>query len=268
MRRQALIAGAAAICALAGCDAGETKIIGSHSTTAACTAAPAAPPAGVDPFYAKYYDVNGIPVMSSSAVSDTALASACTIVGHMVSLRADVRQMMIQQEMRVAVIGQSEVTTNVPEYRNLNQMFPQQDWDLLRGVGATRMIPVSSVGEENLSCLAGDWFAGEHLLVQTFATAVLLGLDDADATFDSRLGAAYDNARAAGLWQDTYARVNSIEYFAEGVQSWFDANPDVSPPDGTHNDINTRAELRSYDPALAALIAEAMPDDAWRPKCP
>ena len=117
-------------------------------------------------------------------------------------------------------------------------------------------------------CRTGDWFAGEHLLVQTFATAVLLGLEDVDATFNSRLEAAYDDARAAGLWQDTYARVNAIEYFAEGAQAWFDANPDVSPPDGTHNDINTRAELRNYDPTLAALIGEVMPDDAWRPKCP
>ena len=35
-----------------------------------------------------------------------------------------------------------------------------------------------------------------------------------------------------------------------------------------HNEINTRAELRAYDPTLAALVAETMPDDAWRPKCP
>ena len=153
MRRQAVAAAGAAVWAigaLAGCDAGETKIIGSHSTTAMCTVAPGAPPAGIDAFYGKYYDVNGIPVMSSSAVSDTALASACTIVARMLSLRADVRQMMIQQQMRVTVIGEAEVTTNVPEYRNLNQMFPGQDWDRLRGVGATLLIPVASVGEENL----------------------------------------------------------------------------------------------------------------------
>ena len=125
-----------------------------------CTAAPGAPPAGADSFYEKYYDVHGIPVMSSAAVSDTALASACLIVAHMVSLRADVRQMVIRQQMRVAVIGENEVTTDVPEYRNLNQMFPQQDWDQLRGVGATIAIPVSSVGEENLLCRTGDPFAG------------------------------------------------------------------------------------------------------------
>jgi len=271
MRRQALIRPAFALAAgvaLVACDAGETKIIGSHATYSMCAAAPAAPPAGTDPFYDKYYDVNGIPVMSSSAVSDEALAAACLIVAHMVSTRADVRVTMIEQQMRVAVIGDGEVTTDVPEYRNLNQMFPQQDWDQLRGVGATIPIPVASAGEENLACLADDWFAGENILVQTFATSVLLGVQDTDSTFDARLDAAYRAAVAADKWRDTYARTNTIEYFAVGTQVWFDARPDVSPPDGNHNDINTRAELRSYDPALAALIGEVMPDDAWRPKCP
>jgi hypothetical protein len=271
VRRQALARPAyalAAAFALAAGDAGETKFIGSHAAGAVCAVAPGAPPAGVDAFYQKYYDVDGIPVMSSSAVSDTALASACAIVGRMVSLRDDVRQTMIEQQMRVAVIGVNEVTTDVPEYRNLYQMFPGQDWDVLRGVGATRLIPVASAGEENLLCLADDWFVGENILVQTFATSVLLGIEVADDTFDARLDAGYRAAVEADKWRDTYARTNAIEYFAVGVQVWFDGRPNVSPPDGNRNDINTRAELRSYDPTLAALIGEVMPDDAWRPLCP
>jgi hypothetical protein len=272
MRRQALVrppaCALAAALALAACDAGETKIIGSQAAYAMCTVAPVAPPAGVDAFYEKYYDVNGIPVMSSAAVSDTALASACTIVAHMLSLRADVRETMIGQQMRVAVIGDGEVTTHVPEYRNLYQMFPGVDWDSVRGVGATLLIPVASAGEENLACLANDRFAGENVLVQTFATSVLLGVEAADSTFDARLDAAYRAAVDADKWRDTYAQTNAIEYFAVGTQVWFDARLGVSPPDGNRNDINTRAELRSYDPTLAALIGEVMPDDAWRPKCP
>ena len=156
--------------------------------------APGAPPAGTPSFYKKYLDGNGIPVQSSAAVADAALQAACTIVVRMLNKRDDVRQVMSGQQMRVAVIGENEVTTQVPEYANLNQMFPQQDWDRLRGVGATLLIPVSSVGEENLLCLAGDFFDGEQILVQTFATAVLLGVEEADSTFDSRLRDAYDAA--------------------------------------------------------------------------
>jgi hypothetical protein len=250
-----------------GCDAGKTKLIGADF----CTVAPAPPPAslGVDPFYGKYLDADGVPVLSSSAVDDQAVVSACQIVFHMLSLRADVQREMVRLNMSVAIIGVDQVTTDIPEYRNLNQMFPTQDWNSLRGVGATIQIPVSSVGEENLLCLANDMFAGEQLLVQTFATGVLLAVEDVDDTFMASLDAAFDAAKSAGLWVNTYAHQNDIEYYAEGVQSWFDANHYVAQPDGNNGPIATRPQLEAYDPALAMLIAQTMRSDAWRPmKCP
>jgi len=259
---------AVGLAAGAGCDAGKTKLIGHDDPVARCLLPPTAPPAGTPAFYQKYLDGYGIPVQSSAAVSDTALTSACLIAVNLVRFRADVREKLIQQRQRVAIIGRDEVTTDVPEYANLYAMFPG-DWDAFRGVGATIAIPVSSAGEENLLCLANDAFAGEQILVQTFATAVLLALERVDgSTFGSRLDAAYDAAMRAGLWQNTYAAANPIEYYAVGVQVWFDARPNVSPPDGNHNEINTRAELSQYDPTLAALVAESMPDDDWRPTCP
>src|SRR5512138_1522946 len=137
----AALAGALAIAA--GCDAGKTKELGANHLAPTCEVAPTAPPSGTPAFYEKYLDGTGIPVMSSGAVSDSALRAACTIVVRMLSARDDVRQAMIGQKMHVAVIGEGEVTTQVPEYANLNQMFPGQDWDRLRGVGATLLIPVS-----------------------------------------------------------------------------------------------------------------------------
>jgi len=268
MRRShaVFVALAPVLVAGAGCDAGVTKLLGSDYCAVPVTAPPA--DLGVNAFYGKYLDGDGIPVLASSAVDDRALVGACQIVLHMVRSRKDVRDAMVQQGQIVAVIGVNEVTSDIPEYRNLYQMFPGQDWDRLRGVGATLQIPVSSVGEENMLCLANDSFAGERLLVQTFATAVLLGVEDVDDTFKSRIRAAYDAATSAGLWRNTYAAVNEIEYYAEGVQSWFDANLEVAQPDGNNGPINTRGELKVYDPALASLIAETMPEDSWRPICP
>src|SRR6185503_19418330 len=109
-------------------------------------------------------DADGIPVLASGAVADTAVVTACNIVMHMLSARADVRDAMIAQQQRVAIIGVDEFTTDIPEYANLYTMFPGGNWDRLRGVGATRQIPVASVGEENLLCLQDDVFAGETLL--------------------------------------------------------------------------------------------------------
>jgi len=259
---------AVGVAVAAGCDAGKTKLIGHDDPVAHCLLAPTAPPAGTPAFYKKYLDAYGIPVQSSAAVSDTALARACLIAVNLVRFKANVRAEMIRERQRVAVLGVDEVTTDIPEYANLYSMFPG-DWDALRGVGATIAIPVSSVGEENLLCLANDPYAGEQVLVQTFATAVLLALERVDgSTFGSRLDTAYDAAMRAGLWQNTYAMENRIEYYAVGVQTWFHATREASPADGTHNEINTRDELIQYDPTLADLVAESMPDDAWRPMCP
>ena len=78
-----------------------------------------------------------------------------------------------------------------------------------------------------------------------------------DPTFDARVKEAYDGAMKAGLWKGKYASVNHHEYFAEGVQSWFDNNREN---DHDHNHVNTRAELLEYDPGLAALCREVFGD--------
>jgi hypothetical protein len=78
-----------------------------------------------------------------------------------------------------------------------------------------------------------------------------------DKTFDKRVKASYDSAMKAGLWKGKYAATNHHEYFAEGVQSWFDNNRE---PDHDHNHVNTRVELIEYDPGLAALCKEVFGD--------
>ena len=71
----------------------------------------------------------------------------------------------------------------------------------------------------------------------------------------------YEAALEAGLWQGTYASTNHHEYWAEGTQSWFNVNEEHGP---LHNHVNTRRELRDYDPDLAALLIEVYGDRRWR----
>ena len=49
------------------------------------------------------------------------------------------------------------------------------------------------------------------------------------------------------------------EYLAEGAQSYFDCNDEQNPPNGIHNHINTRTELKSYDPVLYGFLKEIFP---------
>ena len=49
------------------------------------------------------------------------------------------------------------------------------------------------------------------------------------------------------------------EYFAEGVQSFFNCHISVYPPDGIHNNISTRVDLNKYDPDLYKILEEVFP---------
>ena len=191
------------------------------------------------------------------------------MVSHMQPLNGAIWDAMVRRGMRAAVIARDEKLTQIPEYADLYSVFPNRDWDALRGVGATLDRPVSSVGEENLLCDRNTPFTGEFILPQTFSHGLrALGIAPSVADFNRRLEDAYERALAAGLWADTFAAANAAQYFAEGVQDWFDANSEATPADGVHNQVNTRAELKTYDATLAGMIGDYLADDTWRPSCP
>ena len=251
-----------------GC--GGTKIIGADFPAAGCDLTPSPPPGSLslDPFYQKYLDATGIPIVASSAPADAALVQACTLTVRMLAARDDVRSAMIAANLRVAVMAVGEVTTDLPEYRNLYTLFPGTDWNGARGVGATTTIPVSSAGEENLLCLPGDPGHGQSVLVQNLASAVRIGIDAVDAGFESMVATAFSNATTIGLWTDTFAVRDVGAYFAYGTQAWFDAVGVASPPNGYYGPVGTREGLQAYDPALATLAGAYYPADDWRVVCP
>lgn len=61
--------------------------------------------------------------------------------------------------------------------------------------------------------------------------------------------------------KDCYASKNKGEYFAEGVQAWYDTNRTM---DHDHNHIHTRAQLKEYDPMLADFLKDILGDNEWR----
>ena len=75
-----------------------------------------------------------------------------------------------------------------------------------------------------------------------------------------RLGQIFQNARRTGKWRNTYAMTDQREYFAEGLQSYHNNHIEGSnPSNGVHGPINTRTELRIYDPELYKFIKELYP---------
>ncbi|MAJ28528.1 hypothetical protein CBD41_03805 [bacterium TMED181] len=214
----------------------------------------------LDDFYQLHVDVGGFPVVSSDRVYEEALLEARYLILKMVGHRPEILKAMASSKTRFTVMAHDEWTTDVPEHSDLR---PPEYWDRrARGLGATRWRPCVSCGEENLLGFEGDPYAKENILIHEFAHAIHeMGLVTLDPTFDDRLDQTYRAAMEKGLWAGVYAATNRMEYWAEAVQSWFGTNRENDPQ---HNHVNTRDELRAYDPAVAALCHEVFGDGDWR----
>src|SRR3954468_21485853 len=160
------------------------------------TVKPPPPVLGLDPFYKKYLDAGGLPIVSSDKVPDLALREAQAIVLRMTSKRPDILNAMIERSTRLAIMATSEVTTDIPEHRDLNTAFPQTDWNkCCRGVGATMAAPACSATEENLLQLDDAPYRGESILVHEFGhTMLVMGLDPLEPKFRTGVEAAYKDA--------------------------------------------------------------------------
>ena len=207
-------------------------------------------------FYTKYCDTGGISIISSEEVDDLALQQAYYIINNLLGPIPEVRQQLVSRGYYVAIIGRNEEQTTLPEYRHMDSDY----WDMrARGLGGDRGTKITSCGEENLFCL-GRWkdrYHGESILVHEFAHTIhLAGLGSNYKDFNEGVQDLYYKAYGEDLWENTYASTNHLEYWAEGVQGYFNTNLSANPADGLHNKINTREELAEYDPALYELIAD------------
>ncbi len=214
----------------------------------------------LSPFYKQYLSAKGLPVVASAKVSPMALYEARYLIDKMLEGRDDIRQRLTKNKVRFAIMAVDEMTTAIPEHSDLT---PAKYWDRrARGLGASKQRPAVSCGEENLLRLPGDPYWQESLLIHEFAHAIhKMAVCELDKEFDQRLQDAYRSAIKAGLWKGKYASTNPGEYWAEGVQSWFDDN---RLPDHDHNHVNTRKELKEYDPTLAKLIEGIFGAGEWR----
>ena len=239
------------------------------------------PPAelGLDPFYTKYADAFGIPIVASDQTEDAALLVARDIVNYMLAKRPDVRADLTARGSRVMIMAYEEQQTDLPEYRTMRKpakddprLTPrererydqpggigsrtdQEYWNQrARGMGGVR----TSCAEENLLGRpeTGRYY-GEHICVHEFSHGIMSALRRVDAALMKELEAAYANAKATGLFKGHYAENTIAEYWAEGTQWWFWSNyawtdTTRNPPDGVR--VFSPDELELYDPALFAVL--------------
>jgi hypothetical protein len=214
-------------------------------------------------FYKKYVNVSGLAVVGSGVVTDEALLVAAKIVKIMSSRRPDLHRALIEDRVRVAIMAQSEQTTDIPEHR----MYADLNW--ARGLGATRWSLASSGAEENVLAWERDHYRGDNIFVHELSHTYLgVNLDAPRYVYQVRSAVTlqhaafrrYNASRARGLWNNTYSESNADEWFAVGAQIWFNAiREGPEQGNGLHNSVNSRAELEAYDKGLYELLEAVFP---------
>jgi len=237
-----------------------------------------APPAKFkfDPYYTKFTLAREFPVLGSKRVSDEALLRANDIVRKMFAYRHDVLKAILADGGRLVVLSKGEQLSDLPEFRDA---ATKPGFGNARYWNYTAESKLMVVPEENVLGLPGDPLPGRCAVVAAFArglytVAALRPVDPdfdmrrnkqqyelrvkrLDSEFDRRMKGLYEAAIEKGLWKGTAAARDRTEYWAAGVEAYFDAGA-LTTPDGADHPIGTREALRGYDKELYQVVEETM----------
>jgi len=207
--------------------------------------------------------VRGVPIYICSfpCVEERAVSDVARVVESMLSCaHGDVLARMHQYGCSVGIIGRWQKTSDMPPHSFLKgcrtpdgRCFDQGT----RGLGGTKAVPVTTVGEENVTMERDAYFPSESILVHEFGHMVMnCGFD---AKQDERIHTIYQDA-IKNYSPSLYMFSNPEELWANGTQSWFHAISRVDVNAG----IRTRRDLQERLPALAQLMSEVYGSGQWR----
>jgi len=287
----------------------------------------------LDPaFFKKATLVQDILIATSAHVSDfTHREAAYQFDMVMKTLRPEIAQRIRDKKVLCVLVGHKELTSDVPLFASdkTGKELDFYNWRQRGFLTTKNGRSVVLFAEEDVMEYEGG-MQSESILIHEFGH-VIQGAGF-DKEFNARVKAAYENAKAKGIYNDGYAAqkfrrvtgetpvsllealvksfpeqtpdflrlcldagdilvngrpvrsdakvtgndkvlivfggpkqcyalVNAAEYWAEGVQDWYDTNRTM---DHDHNHIHTRVQLKAYDPELAKLCAEVLGESDWR----
>lgn len=238
-----------------------------------------APPAKskFDPYYTKLTLAREFPVLGSKRVSDAAMLKANDVVRKVFAYRHDILKAMIADGARLVVLGKEEKLTDLPEFKEGKEK-PGQDNPRYLDYTADRKLMV--VPEENVLGDKSDPFVGRCAVVGVFARGLHavtatrpvdpefdkrrekqqyeLRVKRLDVDFDARLKTLFEAATGKGLWKGTAAARDRVEYWAAGVEAYFDAGGMGTTPNQADHPVVKRNLLKEYDAGLFQLVEETM----------
>lgn len=224
----------------------------------------------LDPFYKQHIVADGLVVAGSEKVSLPALREVGYLAKKLLANRPDVMSALCEKrKMFVAVMAYCELQTDLPDCRGMSLWWAYR----ARGLGSR---PVSC-GEENVLNFKGDPWEGENIFIHEFAhgiQSVIGGLDD---QFDERLRDLFTKSEKSGRFRGYAIEGGIAEFWAEGVQAWFNCNGTIRPksgggqssfevlgPKGEHVcHLQTRQQMRTHMPDFAKLLDDSFRQNNW-----
>jgi len=221
----------------------------------------------VDPYYTKFTWAREFVVVGRGA-SDESMLQANDTIRKMFAYRHDILKALIGDGAKLVVLGKNEKLTDLPECKAVADK--QKVDPAARRLSYNAECKIVVIGEEDLVSSAK---ASASPVIGEFAKALYvvtgtrpvdpnwenrgrdvqqyeLRVKRLDIQFDSKLKQAYESAMSKGLWKGAPAAQNRVEYWAAGVQAYFDA--------AGQSNASTREKLKEYDPELFALVHDTM----------
>lgn len=217
------------------------------------------------PHYTQFVEAKcGLVVKAASGVEHGSLELCAAMADVMLAKHPEIGSVLRENGADIALYSRKVRIWDVPEHR-FGQLFADRAACGLSGVPGN---PTSSLSESNvLRILEGRYktdFPNENVMAHEFGHAIhLLGIDLLeDKTLLERITSDYERVRAAGLWPNSYAISNKMEYFATLTAIWFDNMSEGAGGtwDGVRGPVNSRDELERYDEVGYALMAEVYPE--------
>lgn len=215
----------------------------------------------------------GIVIKADDTVDPATLSAAAAQVDTELSkTETGIAATMVKYNCSLAIYSPQQNAYFIPEHRG---GFRTSMYDVEGYGGSIHNNCVSSIAERNVLRTKGNSnavlntaYPDENILIHEFGHCIKsVGIElMEDQTLANELFDAYVNAKESGLWPNTYRITNSDEYFATLCAVWFNVMNEVDNwNDGTRCPLNTREELKKYDPVSYAFFEKILPSDTYLP---
>jgi hypothetical protein len=202
-----------------------------------------------DAFYTNRREVLGLTIVGGPDVPSAALDAAEVTLLRVFEHNAH-EEILARQGAYIIVAEADQGVLDLPEFACLEDELGTNFFTHVCGIADRADYPVVTVNALDLLGSSRGPCDGVNILYHELGHMVHNFAADPPDHLESRW--LYADAMAAGLYEGKYAATNYREYFAEGTQSYFDAQD----REGRFN----RSWLEEYDPELYELLRRVYGD--------